>query len=79
MNRSILHFCILIHACRINPDKFLFVKIDKIIYFNFQLFFLHIFLISNEPELGAGIDFGMALNPFPSSILDETSFEPTTF
>jgi hypothetical protein len=26
----------------------------------------------NEPELGAGINPGMALNPFPSSILDKT-------
>jgi len=25
---------------------------------------------------GAGIDPGMALTPFPSSILDKTSFEP---
>jgi hypothetical protein len=26
----------------------------------------------NEPELGAEINPGMALNPFPSSILDKT-------
>ena len=26
----------------------------------------------NEPELGAGIDPGMAFIPFPSSILDKT-------
>jgi hypothetical protein len=26
----------------------------------------------NEPELGAGINTGMAFNPFPSSILDKT-------
>ncbi len=32
----------------------------------FFLFFL------NEPELGAGIDPGMAFNPFPSSILVKT-------
>jgi hypothetical protein len=32
-----------------------------------------------EPELGAGIDPGMAFTLFPSSILDETRFEPTTF
>jgi len=38
-----------------------------------------IFLFSNEPELGEGIDPSMALNPFPSNNLDETSFEPTTF
>ncbi len=29
----------------------------------------------NEPELGAGIDPGMAFNPFPSSTLDKTRFE----
>jgi len=34
--------------------------------------------VNNEPDLGAGIDAGMALTPFPSSILDETRFEPTT-
>ncbi len=33
----------------------------------------------NEPGLGAGIDPGMILTPFPSSILDEARFEPTTF
>ncbi len=27
----------------------------------------------NVPELGAGIDPGMAFNPFPSSILDKTN------
>jgi hypothetical protein len=26
----------------------------------------------NKPELGAGINPGMAFNPFPSSILDKT-------
>jgi len=35
-----------------------------------------IFLVFyNEPELGVGIDHGMALTPFPSSI----GIEPTTF
>jgi hypothetical protein len=33
---------------------------------------------SNEPEFGAEIDPGMALIPWPSSILDGTRFEPTT-
>jgi len=33
----------------------------------------------NEPELGAVIDSGMALTPFPYSILEETRFKPTTF
>jgi hypothetical protein len=34
----------------------------------------YIFLIfsMNEPELGAGINPGMAFKPFPSSILDKT-------
>jgi hypothetical protein len=36
------------------------------------------FLFSNEVELGARIDSGMALTPFSSSISDETRFEPTT-
>jgi hypothetical protein len=46
------------------------------------MFFLNIFLphlatyifvfFVNEPELGAGIDLGMAFNPFPSSILVKT-------
>ncbi len=38
------------------------------IFLNFQI----------EPELGAGIEPGIALlTPFPSSILDEMRFEPT--
>ncbi len=37
------------------------------------------YIFYNEPELGEGIDHGKALTPFPSRILDETSFEPTTF
>jgi len=36
-------------------------------------------LISNLAELGSGIDPNMALTPFPSSMLDEMRFEPTTF
>jgi len=40
------------------------------------VFFL---FFNNEPELGAEINPGMALAPFPSSNLDETRFEPTTF
>jgi hypothetical protein len=31
-----------------------------------------VFFRMNEPELGAGIDPGMAFNPFPSRILDKT-------
>ncbi len=30
----------------------------------------------NEPELGAGIDPGMAFNSYPSSILDMTRQDP---
>jgi len=40
------------------------------------VFFLFFY---NGPELGAGNDPGMALTPFPTSILDEMRFEPTTF
>jgi len=36
-------------------------------------------LFSNEPELGVEIDPGTALTLFPSSILDQARFEPTTF
>ncbi len=39
------------------------------IFFNCQI----------EPELGAGIDPGMAFTLFPYSILDDTRFELTTF
>jgi len=41
-----------------------------------KFFFLNIFLqLLYEPGLGAGIDPGMALTPFPSSI----GIEATTF
>jgi hypothetical protein len=36
-------------------------------------------LFSNEPELGTKIDPGMVMTPFPSSLLDETRFKPTTY
>jgi len=51
-----------------------------ILFFIFTFFFLNIFLVCpiwlpvfflffyNEPELGVGIDPGMALTPLPSSI-----------
>jgi hypothetical protein len=39
------------------------------IFLNFQ----------TEPELGTGIDPGMAFTQFPSSILDKTKFEPENF
>jgi hypothetical protein len=54
-------------------------------------FFLNIFLLAypiwlpvfslflNEPELGTEIDSGMVMTPFPSIVLDETRFEPTTY
>ncbi len=32
-----------------------------------------------EPELGIEINHGMVMTPFPSSILDETRFEPTVY
>ncbi len=38
-----------------------------------------IFSTMNVPKLGAKIDPGMALTPFPSIILDQTIFEPTAF
>ncbi len=45
------------------------------------LIWLPVFFLffNNEPELAAEINPGMALAPFPSSILDETRFKPTTF
>ncbi len=36
-------------------------------------------LFSKEPELGTESDPSMVLTPFPSIILDETRFEPTTY
>ncbi len=36
-------------------------------------------LFSNEPELGTEIDSGMIMTAFPSIIMDETGFEPTTY
>jgi len=39
---------------------------------------LPVFFLLYYKELGAGIDPGMALNPFPFSILDEARSEPTT-
>jgi len=51
--------------------------------FIFKFFFCYwisvFFYYSNAPELGAGIDPGMALTPFPYSILYEMRLEPTTF
>jgi hypothetical protein len=38
------------------------------IFLNFQI----------ETKLCTGIDPGIAFSPFPSSILDETRFKPTT-
>ncbi len=37
------------------------------------------YLFSIEPELDTEIDPGMVMTPLPSSILDETRFEPTTY
>jgi hypothetical protein len=60
---------------------FLFTKITFSFFCRFAPFgYLYFSYFSmNEPELGAGIDPGMAFNPFPSSILDKTRFKPTTF
>jgi len=33
----------------------------------------------NQPDLCAGINPGMTLTPFPSSVLDKMRFKPTTF
>jgi hypothetical protein len=52
-----------------------------ILFFSFSFLVCPIWLpvfflvFYNEPELGVGIDPGMALTPFPSSI----GIEPTTF
>jgi hypothetical protein len=55
------------------PVFFIFVvgvpHLATYIFLNFQ----------TKPELGAGFDRGMAFTPFPSSLLDETRFEPTIF
>jgi len=51
----------------------------KIVFWCAPFGYLYFSYFFNEPELGAGIDPGMALTTFPSSILDETRFEPTTF
>jgi hypothetical protein len=41
--------------------------------------YLYFLYFSNEPEMGTEIDSGMVMKPFPSSLLDETRFEPTTY
>jgi hypothetical protein len=46
--------------------KNVFCLLAPIGYLHFSYFSM------NEPELGAGIDPGMAFNPFPSSILNKT-------
>jgi len=51
--------------------KYLFL-VDPFVSLYFFLF------CYNDPELGAGINPGMALTSF-CFILDETRFEPTTF
>jgi hypothetical protein len=68
------------------PSKQIFPRYLE--YYFFQMVFCRFatfgylyfsYFYMNEPELGIGIDPGMAFNPFPSSILDKTRFEPTTF
>jgi hypothetical protein len=53
------------------------INVGLLFFFNFfwriaPFGFLYFpYFSMNEPELGAGIDPGMAFNPFPSSILDK--------
>jgi hypothetical protein len=51
-----------------------FVGFYHLVFYRFAPFgYIYFSYFSmNEPELGAGIDPGMAFNPFPSSILDKT-------
>jgi len=62
-------------------NNVLFLLILRNIYFLVCPIWLPVFFLFfyNEPELGAGINPGMALTPFPYSILDEMRLEPTTF
>jgi len=64
---------------KISILKFLITRSVIYIFGVLRLAIYVFFLFSNEPELGDGIDPGMAIYPFPSSNLDETRFEPTTF
>ncbi len=52
--------------------KYYFVGVPRLANYNFLNFQI-------EPQLGAGIDPGMAFIQFPSSILDMTRFGPSTF
>ncbi len=51
---------------------------QKVFFASVPLLASYIFLnFQIEPELGTGINPGMAFTPFPCSILNETRFEPT--
>jgi hypothetical protein len=63
-------------------------KMKEVTFNHKKLFYYKYFLLpcpiwlplfSNEPEMGTEIESGMIITPFPSSILDETRFEPTTY
>ncbi len=60
------------------PAKY-FISIIFNIFWCAPFGYPYFLLFSNEPKLGAGIDPSMALTLFPSIILDETIFEPTTY
>ncbi len=71
---SLLYFVSLAHTSPWNKE--LFLIIFWCASFGY-LYFLSIQLL-NEPGLGAGIDPGMALTPFPCSI-NSMRFKPMTF
>ncbi len=55
------------------------VKLEVIIFLMFFCRlapFVYLYFSMNEAELGAGIDPGMAFNPFPYSILDDLNPQP---
>jgi len=54
-----------------------FITFFKIFFFGVPHLATYIFF--KFTRMGALIDPGMALIPFPSSILNETRFKPTTF
>jgi hypothetical protein len=60
-----MHY-ILAHSYQLLFFKMFFVDLPHFGYLYFSYFSM------NEPELGAGIDPGMAFNPFPCSILVKT-------
>ncbi len=54
------------------------ISLQNVSSFETYIWLSIFFLFSmNEPEVGIGIDPGMAFNPFPSSILDKTRQDST--